>query len=121
MGEGYEPKATPRVVDALLAAAQAAGASYRVGPVATEDALYAVTPRTHDELAARGLLAQEMEASAVFTVASLRGLEAGCVLTVSNAAGQHERLPDGELQAAIDVMIDVALAAAVALARQSYV
>jgi purine-nucleoside phosphorylase len=115
MGDNYEPKATERVVRALVRAAQAAGARHHVGPVATEDALYAVTPQTHDQLAARGLLAQEMEASAVFTVAALRGLEAGCLLTVSNAAGQHERLSDGELVPAIDGMIAVALEAAVAL------
>jgi purine-nucleoside phosphorylase len=118
MGDGYEPKATPRVVEALVAAADAAGARYHVGPIATEDALYAVTPETRGELAASGLLAQEMEASAVFTVAALRGLEAGCALTVSNAAGKHERLPDDELQAAIDVMIGVALEAAVRLAAR---
>lgn len=115
MGEGYEPKATERVVRALVDAAKASGSPYHVGPVATEDALYAVTPDTHDALAARGLLAQEMEASAVFTVAALRGLEAGCLLTVSNAAGQHERLSDDQLLPAIDRMIEVALEAAARL------
>jgi purine-nucleoside phosphorylase len=112
MGEGYEPKASNRVVRALVAAA---GARYHVGPVATEDALYAVTPQTREQLAARGLLAQEMEASAIFTVAALRGLEAGCLLTVSNAAGQHERLSDDALVPAIDRMIEVALEAAATL------
>ena len=116
MGDGYAPTATDRVVRALVDAAGRAGARYHVGPVATEDALYAVTPDTRQELAARGVLAQEMEASAVFTVAALRGLEAGCLLTVSNAAGQHERLRDDELLAAIDQMIEVALEAASALA-----
>lgn len=116
MGDGYEPKATDRVVRALVAAAEAAGARCHVGSVATEDALYAVTPETREQLAARGLLAQEMEASAIFTVAALRGLEAGCLLTVSNAAGQHERLPDDELLPATDRMIAVALEAALALA-----
>jgi hypothetical protein len=33
----------------------------------------------------------------------------------SNAAGQHERLPDDELQPAIDAMISIGLGAAVAL------
>ena len=56
-----------------------------------------------------------MEASAIFTVAALRGLESGCILAASNSAGQHERIPDAELDAAIDRMIDVALEAAVAL------
>jgi purine-nucleoside phosphorylase len=116
MGEGYEPKATDRVVRALVSAAEHAGARYHVGAVATEDALYAVTPGTREELKARGVLAQEMEASAIFTVAALRGLEAGCLLTVSNAAGKHERLRDDELLPAIDRMIEVALEAAVALA-----
>jgi purine-nucleoside phosphorylase len=116
MGDGHEPKATDRVVRALVDAAERAGARWHAGPVATEDALYAVTADTRQELMARGVLAQEMEASAVFTVAALRGLEAGCLLTVSNAAGQHERLPDDQLLPAIDRMIDVALEAALALA-----
>ena len=117
MGEGYEPKATDRVVRALIAAAESAsGGRYHVGPVATEDALYAVTPGVARELAARGVLAQEMEASAIFTVAALRGMEAGCLLVASNGAGQHERLADEQLLPAIDRMIEVALEAALALA-----
>ena len=99
----------------ILLAAERLGARCHVGPVATEDALYAVTSEWRERWAARGVLAQEMEASAVFTVAALRGLEAGCLLTVSNSAGQHERLRDEQLQPAIDRMIEVALAAAVAL------
>ena len=49
------------------------------------------------------------------TGAAVRGLEAGCILTAANSAGQHERLPDDELLPAIDRMIDVALQAAAAL------
>ncbi len=116
-GEPYAPAATFRVVRALVDATERAGARYHTGLVATEDALYAVTPEWQSLWAARGVLAQEMEASAVFTVAALRGLEAGCLLTIANAAGQHERLPDEQLAPAIDRMIDVALEAAVALAR----
>ena len=114
-GDPYAPAATFRVVRALVEAAERLGARHHVGPVATEDALYAVTSEWAETWAARGVLAQEMEASAVFTVAALRGLEAGCLLTASNSAGQHERLPDEELAPAIDRMIEVALEAAVAL------
>ncbi len=117
-GDPYAPAATYRVVRALAEAAERLGARHHVGPVATEDALYAVTPEWSERWAARGVLAQEMEASAVFTVAALRGLEAGCLLTVSNSAGQHERLLDDELLPAIDRMIEVALEAAVTLARE---
>ena len=114
-GDPYAPAATFRVVRALVDAAERAEARYHVGPVATEDALYAVTPDWAEAWAARGVLAQEMEASAVFTVAALRGLEAGCVLVASNGAGQHERLPDDALLPAIDRMIEVALEAALEL------
>ena len=114
-GDPYAPAATYRVVRTLVEAAERLGARHHVGPVATEDALYAVTAEWLDRWAGRGVLAQEMEASAIFTVAALRGLEAGCVLAVSNSAGQHERLPDAELLPAIDRMIEVALEAAVAL------
>jgi len=117
-GEPFAPAATFRVVRALVEVAERVGARFHVGPVATEDALYAVTPQWRDRWAARGVLAQEMETSAVFTVAALRGLEAGCLLTVSNSAGQHQRLPDEELLPAIDRMIEVALEACVALSRR---
>lgn len=111
-GDAYAPAATYRVVRALVESAERHDASHHIGLVATEDALHAVTPGWTERWAARGVLAQEMEASAILTVAALRGLEAGCLLTVSNSAGQHERLSDDELLPAIDRMIEVALDAA---------
>jgi purine-nucleoside phosphorylase len=116
LGEDAGPQpSTDRVLRALIEACEKLGARHHVGPVATEDALYAVTPEWREQWAARGVLAQEMETSAMYAVAALRGMEAGCVLTASNAAGQHERLPDEELLPAIDRMIEVALEAALAL------
>ena len=116
-GDPYAPAATFRVVRALVDAAERAQARHHAGLVATEDALYAVTPDWAEAWAARGVLAQEMEASAVFTVAALRGLEAGCLLVASNSAGQHERLSDDTLLPAIDRMIEVALEAALTLSE----
>jgi len=114
-GDRFAPAATFRVVQALVSAADSEGARYHVGTVATEDALYAVHPRYAETWASRGVLGQEMEASAIFTVAALRRMEAGCILVASNAAGQHERLPDRELLPAIDRMIRIGLQAAAAL------
>lgn len=116
-GDAYAPAASFEVVRALVDAAGAADVRHHVGLIATEDALYSVTPGWSETWASRGVLAQEMEASAVFTVAALRGLQAGCVLVASNSGGQHERLPDDELLPAIDKMIHVALEAAVALSE----
>jgi purine-nucleoside phosphorylase len=111
----YAPAASFRVVRALVEAAEAAGVRHHVGVVATEDALYRVQERWVERWQARGVLAQEMEASAIFTVAALRGMEAGCILVASNHAGHHERLPDEELQPAIDAMIGIGLDAALSL------
>lgn len=118
-GDPYAPAASFRVVRALTEAAEAAGVRHHVGLIATEDALYTVREGWTDRWAARGVLAQEMEASAIFTVAALRSVEAGCVLVASNRAGQHLRLPDDELQPAIDAMIGVALEAAVRLTTRA--
>jgi len=114
-GDAFAPAATFRVTRALVDAAAAAGVRHHVGVIATEDALYAVRDAWAERWQARGVLAQEMEASAIFTVAALRGMEAGCILVASNHAGRHERLPDAELQPAIDAMIRIGLDAAVAL------
>lgn len=114
-GEPYAPAATFRIVRALVDAARDAGVRYHTGLIATEDALYRVREGWVERWQPRGVLAQEMEASAIFTVAALRGMEAGCILVASNHAGEHERLPDDELQPAIDEMIRIGLRAAVSL------
>ncbi len=114
-GDRTAPAATFRVVTALVEAARAASATHHVGVIATEDALYAVREAWHERWRARGVLAQEMEASAIFTVAALRGMEAGCILVASNRAGEHERMPDERLALAVDRMIGIGIEAAVAL------
>ena len=50
--------------------------------------------------ASRGVLAVEMEAAILFTVAALRGMSAGCFLTVSDVVVEQEfvRISDEELQ-----------------------
>src|SRR5437763_317162 len=60
----------------------------------------------------RGVLAVEMEASALFTVGALRGVQAGCLLTVSDIVveGEFKRITDDELRGAVDRMTQVALA-----------
>lgn len=116
-GDPFAPTASFRVVQELVRAAEAVGVTHHVGPIATEDALYALEEGWAEKWAGRGILAQEMEASAIFTVAALRAMEAGCALVASNFADQHERLPDEELLPAIDRMIEVGLEAAVALSR----
>jgi purine-nucleoside phosphorylase len=52
-----------------------------------------------------------MEASAIFTLAAMRGVRAGCLLTVSDAIGpdKKERIEDSVLKGAVDGMVGLAL------------
>jgi purine-nucleoside phosphorylase len=62
--------------------------------------------------AGRGVLAVEMESAALFTVGALRGVQTGCLLTVSDVSvdGEFTRISDDELRAAVDRMTRLALA-----------
>ena len=52
-----------------------------------------------------------MEAAALFTVAALRGVQAGCLLTVSDTyEGGHDRISDDALVGAVERMARIALA-----------
>ena len=113
--EPYAPAASFAVVSALAKSCRARGVRFHTGLVCTNDALYAEDRDHGDRWIARGVLAFEMEASALFTVAALRGLEAGCIVVATNAAGVHERLAGDAYAAAEDAMLRVALDAAVSL------
>jgi purine-nucleoside phosphorylase len=117
LGEGNHcPIADYRVIRALEVAATAAKAPHTVGLIASDDAFYGITPEQARGLYdTRGVLGLEMEASAVFTVAKLRGLECGAITTVSNYIGDETLVPDEVLKGGVDRMIGVALEAIVLL------
>ncbi len=115
-GDPYAPAADHAVVRALADACAAAGARHHVGLIATGDALYAEDAAAVTTWAARGVLAFEMEASALFTVAALRGAWAGCVVLATNAAGVHERIEGAAYDDAELRMLKRAIRAGCALA-----
>ena len=75
----------PALTAALLAAAEADGGA-RSGPVVTTDLFYDEAGG-HAEPPAGDALAIEMEAATVLRIATLRGVQAGCVLIVSDLLG----------------------------------
>jgi len=115
-GEAYAPAADFGLTRALVDAAEAAGIPARTGLVASVDVFY----NTDDDYAKRwrerGVLAFEMEASALFFLAARDGVQAACALTVSDVLSEEvtteeSYLPLEELDRAIDDMITVALEA----------
>ena len=118
-GEPYAPAADFALTRALVDAADAAGIPARTGLVASVDVFYNTdadyAPRWRD----RGVLAFEMEASALFFLAARGGVQAACALTVSDVLSEEvtteeSYLPLDELDTAIDRMIGVALEAGTA-------
>lgn len=112
-GDPYAPVASFAVTRALADAAPGA----HVGLVQSEDAFYATGPADVPRLAARGVLAVEMEASALFVLGKLRRVETGCLLVASNRIGDSSFIDPAFLRGRVLTMAESALEAGLALAR----
>jgi DeoD family purine-nucleoside phosphorylase len=115
-GEAYAPAADFALTRALVDAAAEAGVAARTGVVASVDVFYNTDADYAQRWRDRGVLAFEMEASALFYLAARDGAQAACALTVSDVLSEEvtteeSYLPLDELDRAIDRMIYVALEA----------
>ena len=112
--EPHCPTASWELIHGAVHAAKEMGQPMHVGPVVSSDLFYNPDEGQYERWSKRGVLAVEMEAAALFTVGALRGVQAGCLLTVSDIVveGEFKRISDDELRAAVDRMTRVALAAA---------
>jgi purine-nucleoside phosphorylase len=117
--EPYAPAADFALTRALVDAAAAAELEARTGLVASVDVFYNSDEDYAQRWRDRGVLAFEMEASALFFLAARAGVQAACALTVSDVLSEEvtpdeSYLPLDELDLAIDRMIGVALEAGTA-------
>ena len=78
----YPAVPTYDVLSALVESAEANDEDVHVGPIASDDAYYAETDDAVDDWEDAGLLAVEMEAAAIFSLARRKGLHAGAICTV---------------------------------------
>jgi DeoD family purine-nucleoside phosphorylase len=114
--EPHCPTASWELIHGAVHVAKEMGQEMHVGPIVSSDLFYNPNEGQYDRWSGRGILAVEMEASALFTVAALRGVQAGCLLTVSDiiVGGEMKRISDDDLRAAVDRMTRVGLATATA-------
>jgi DeoD family purine-nucleoside phosphorylase len=110
-GEPHAPTASWELVHGAVHAAKELGKPVRVGPIVSSDVFYDPDPGRAERWSSRGILAVEMEAAVLFTVGALRGIQAGCLLTVSDiiVEGEFTRISDEDLRAAVDQMTELAL------------
>jgi DeoD family purine-nucleoside phosphorylase len=116
-GEPHCPTASWELIHGAVHAAKEIGQPMHVGPIVSSDLFYNPHEGQYERWSKRGVLAVEMEAAALFTVAALggigkvEGVQAGCLLTVSDIVveGEFTRISDDDLRAAVDRMTRVAL------------
>jgi DeoD family purine-nucleoside phosphorylase len=116
--EPHCPTASWQLVHGAVHAAKEMGQPMHVGPIVSSDLFYNPSEGQYERWSQRGVLAVEMEAAALFTVAAIGGIgtvagvHGGCLLTVSDiiVEGVFTRITDEELRAAVDRMTRVALA-----------
>ncbi len=110
-GVPYAPAASFEIVHAAYHAAEAAGRRSFLGPIVSSDLFYDPTEDPAKLWGDLGVLAVEMEAAAIFTIAAMKGVKAGCLLTVSDTIGKEEvvRISDDELKRGVDNMMELAL------------
>ena len=112
--EPHCPTADWELIHGAVHAAKELGQPMHVGPIVSSDVFYNPDSGQYQRWSDRGILAVEMEAAVLFTIGALRGVKAGCLLTVSDIVIGEEftRIADDELRAAVDRMTRIALAAA---------
>ena len=120
-GDPYAPVADFELTRALVDSARAKGVEPHIGQIATVDVFYNPDDDYVSKWRARHILGFEMEAAALFTLASRAAatgddVRAACILTVSDTLSEEETsegtyLPLEELERATDRMIEIALEA----------
>jgi len=109
--EPHVPTADWELVHSAVHAAKELRKALRVGPIVSSDLFYNPDDQQYARWSARGVLAVEMEAAVLFTLGALRGVKAGCLLTVSDVVveGEFVRISDDEMRDAVDEMTQLAL------------
>jgi len=116
----YPAVADIDVVNALYGASKKYNISVHRGIVWTHDALFMESRKRAEFWSKTGALGTEMECSAIFTVARLRGIKAGAILAVDGNLMRGEQFSghgSEKLNESINAEIKIALDAVVSLAK----
>lgn len=114
-GIDYAPFADFELLVAAVESAKQHGASYHVGGLFSGDVFYNDRPELVNRTAEYGVLAIEMEAAALYTLAAKYDRRALGVMTVSDHLLTGEQLSADERQTGFSSMVEIALDAALAV------
>jgi len=111
-GLDYAPVADFGLLRAAVEAAESRGTDTHVGLVFSSDSFYAARPELVSRMVGYGVLAMEMEASALYTLAAKFGRRALAICTVSDHIVTGEETTVAERQETFGDMVEIALTAA---------
>jgi len=112
-GRDFAPVAGFGLLKAAYDAAVTRGWEPKVGNVLSSDMFYTENPEDWKLWAKFGVLAVEMEAAELYTLAAKYGREALAILTISDSLVTHEATSSEERQLTFTRMMEVALDAAI--------
>jgi purine-nucleoside phosphorylase len=110
----FAPSADFGLLQAAFTAAQGKASSVHVGGIYSSDVFYDERPDLTEQMTRHGVLAVEMEAAELYTVAARHGARALAVLTISDHLLTGEALPSADRQSSFSDMVEIALEAAFA-------
>ncbi|MBY6202145.1 purine-nucleoside phosphorylase [Maritalea mobilis] len=108
----FAPCADYDLLESANAAAKSKGITTHVGGIYSADVFYDERPDLNEQMTRHGILAVEMEAAELYTVAARYGCRALAVLTISDHLLTHEALPSEDRQSSFSDMVEIALEAA---------
>jgi purine-nucleoside phosphorylase len=108
-GQDFAPAAGFFLLRQAYEEARGLGMAVRVGSVLTSDTFYGDDPDGWKLWARYGVLAVEMESSALYTLAARYGVEALSILTVSDSLVRGEKATAEERQQRFTRMVEIAL------------
>ena len=105
----YAPTASWRLLQQAVAAAEGKGYPVKVGNILSSDIFYGAEPDVWKQWAKMGVLAVEMEAAALYMNAAYAGVNALCILTVSDSLVSKAALSAAEREQSFTQMMEIAL------------
>jgi purine-nucleoside phosphorylase len=110
----FAPAADFALVRRAVETAEKRGLAWHVGGIASTDAFYHPAGlKAYETLAAHGVLAVEMEAAALYTLAARHKARAVAICAISDNIATGDKLPPGERQTSLTEMVELALDVAV--------
>lgn len=108
----YAPVANYELLSAAVNVARNRDVGLHVGGIYSSDTFYDERPDLNEQMQRHGVLAVEMEAAELYTLANRYGCRALAILTVSDHLLTEEALPSDQRERSFGDMVEIALEAA---------